>query len=299
VSRFQEQTGRVDVPEPLDEVWIQWRRDQVTALVRRIYLTVTAIDPRLRVSAALSSIGSAPTDSFGWETRSPYRQQLQDWRGWLEEGIVDLALPMTYRSDDSSPDDFDNWIAWEKDHQYGRGVMVGTGLYINTVQDSMDQWLRVRQPSPQGYHALGVCGYSYASHNDQGSPRRDFVNAAVTEVYTQSASVPAIPWKDAPALGHLMGALAQPNACWNVDGYAVTLTGPLNRTLLADGSGWFGAVDLPPGEYSLSVEVQTPTVIITQPVNILAGIVTEQDIALPPCPFRPIYLPLVVKQASP
>jgi hypothetical protein len=299
VSRFQEQTGRVDVPEPLDEVWIQWRRDQVTALVRRIYLTVTAIDPRLRVSAALSSIGSAPTAGLGWETRSPYRQQLQDWRGWLEEGIIDLALPMTYRSDDVSPGDFDNWIAWEKDHQYGRGAVVGTGLFINTVQDSMDQWLRVRHPSPLGHQALGMCGYSYASHNDEGLPRRDFVNAAVTEVFSQSAAVPAIPWKDDPALGHLMGALVQPNACWNLDAYPVALTGPLSRTLLADGSGWFGAVDLVPGVYWLSAEVVRPGIIISQPVSIIAGLVTEQDIALPPWPCRSIYLPMVLKHSGP
>jgi uncharacterized lipoprotein YddW (UPF0748 family) len=299
VARFQQQTGRVDVPDPLDEVWIQWRRDQVTALVRRIYLTVTAIDPRLRVSAALSSIGSAPSDDLAWETRSPYRQQLQDWRGWLEEGIVDLGLPMTYRNDEIYPADFNKWIAWEKDHQYGRGVVVGTGLYINTLQDSMDQWLRVRQPSPLGHHALGMCGYSYASHNDEGLPRRDLINAAVTEVFTQSAPVPAIPWKDDSALGHLMGALTQPNTCRSVDGYPVALTGPLNRTLLTDGSGWFGAVDLPPGEYWLAAEVVTPSTTISQPVTIIAGTVTEQDLALPACPSRSIYLPLVLKHSNP
>ena len=103
----------------------------MTALVRRIYLTVTALNPRLRVSAALSTVGFAPTPVYGWETRSPYRQQLQDWRGWLEEGILDLALPMTYRDEEIDAAQFDDWIEWEKDHQYGRGVVVGTGLYLN------------------------------------------------------------------------------------------------------------------------------------------------------------------------
>jgi hypothetical protein len=144
-----------------------------------------------------------------------------------------------------------------------------------------------------------MCGYSYASHNNEGLPRRDLINAAVTEVFTQSAPIPAIPWKDAPALGHLMGALTQPNACRNVDGYPVSLTGPLSRTLLTDGSGWFGAVDLPPGEYWLSAEVVTPSTTISQPVTIIAGLVSEQDIALPPCALRSIYLPVILKHLSP
>jgi uncharacterized lipoprotein YddW (UPF0748 family) len=298
VARFQEQTGRADVPEPLDPEWIQWRRDQVTALVRRIYLVATAIDPHLRVSAALSTIGYAPTDAYGWETRSPYRQQLQDWRGWLEEGILDLALPMTYRNDDVSPDQFDDWIAWEKDHQYGRGTVVGTGLFINTVENSMDQWLRVRQPTMLENRALGMCGYSYASPSNEGVPRRDFVNAAVTEVFTQSAPTPAISWKDAPTLGHLMGTLTQAVPCRNLDGYPLSLTGPISRSLPADGSGWFGTIDLVPGEYWLSVEVVTPSITISQPVTIVAALVTEQDIALPPCEFRAVYLPMVMKQAD-
>jgi hypothetical protein len=96
-----------------------------------------------------------------------------------------------------------------------------------------------------------------------------------------------------------MGALTQPSACWNVDGHPVALTGPLNRTLLTDGSGWFGAVDLPPGEYWLSTEIPTPTLTITQPATIVAGIVTEQDISLPPCVARTIYLPVVLKYLSP
>jgi uncharacterized lipoprotein YddW (UPF0748 family) len=295
LARFQAQTGRDDRPAPSDPQWLQWRRDQVTALVRKIYLTITAINPRLRLSAAFSVAGVPPNGSYPWESSTPYTYHLQDWRSWLEEGILDLGLPMTYRDEDGNAGQFDDWIEWEKDHQYDRGLVVGTGLYLNDVPDSMAQWARVRQPSALGNRALGISGYSYATPSDDQTPRRAVVNAAVTEVFTQTASSPAIAWKDTPTLGHLVGILTQPAPCRDLDGYLLSLTGPVDRLLHADGSGWFGTADLPPGEYLLSVGVMTPSIIIEAPVVVLAGHVTEQEIRLPFCTSQKVYLPLIMR----
>jgi uncharacterized lipoprotein YddW (UPF0748 family) len=301
LARFQAQTGRTDVPEFTDAQWLQWRRDQVTALVRKIYLTVTEINPQLRVSAALSAAGWPPTDTYPWETRTPYTHQLQDWRSWLEEGIVDLGLTMTYKNDDTYATAFNNWIAWQKDHQYGRGAVIGTGLYLNEVPASMSQWLRVRQPSPLGNHALGIAGYSYGTSSNDGTPRRSVVNAAVSEVFTGTASTPFIGWKDAPDLGHLMGTLIQVFPCpgMDLDGYPLTLSGPVERQMHTDGSGWFGAVDLPPGSYQLTVDVLNPNITVQRPVEITAGAVTDRSILLPGCASHKHYLPLILRRAGP
>jgi len=92
-----------------------------------------------------------------------------------------------------------------------------------------------------------------------------------------------------------MGTLTQTPSCLSLDGYPLTLTGPQTRNLLTDGSGWFGAVDLPPGEYLLSVDVLTPSATISQQVRVVAGAVTEQEVILPPCASWRVYLPLVLK----
>jgi hypothetical protein len=117
----------------------------------------------------------------------------------------------------------------------------------------------------------------------------------VTEVLTQTASIPSLPWKDAPSLGHLAGRLTQSVDCRNLDSYPVGLTGPQDRTLLTDGSGWFGTVDLPPGEYLLSVDVVSPTITIRVPVKVAAGAITEQEIPLPGCTSEKVFLPLIQK----
>ena len=121
----------------------------------------------------------------------------------------------------------------------------------------------------------------------------------MTKVFTQTASSPAIAWKDTPTLGHLVGMLTQPAPCRNLDGYPLRLTGPVERSLHADGSGWFGTADLPPGEYLLSVDLVTPSITIETPVAVAAGVVIEQEIRLPFCTSTKLYLPVALRGAGP
>jgi len=76
-------------PEALPEAWDDFRREQVTTLVERVYRRVKEIRPGLVVSAA---VFSDPDDA--------YAHRFQDWRGWLERGVVDVVAPMAYSPDD-------------------------------------------------------------------------------------------------------------------------------------------------------------------------------------------------------
>ncbi|MFN0126038.1 MAG: family 10 glycosylhydrolase [Verrucomicrobiales bacterium] len=53
VARFNATHARKGVPLPTDPAWLQWRLDQLTALLRKTYLHCLAEKPRLRVSSAL------------------------------------------------------------------------------------------------------------------------------------------------------------------------------------------------------------------------------------------------------
>jgi len=97
VSRFNARHGRTGNPAQNDPLWSQWRRDQVTNIVRRVYLNALAVKPQLRVSAALIAFGGGPANEAAWTSAEAYWRVYQDWRSWTEEGILDIAMPMNYK----------------------------------------------------------------------------------------------------------------------------------------------------------------------------------------------------------
>lgn len=96
VRRFNARHGRTGKPASTDPDWLQFRRDQVTALVRKVYLAALAEKPALKISAATITFAPGISDTAQWPRSAAYSDVLQDWRAWMEEGILDWNLPMTY-----------------------------------------------------------------------------------------------------------------------------------------------------------------------------------------------------------
>lgn len=98
-ARFQAETGLAgpyaDPSDPAHsaiidaDAWDDWRRAQVTALVLSIRQATLAEKPGLVISAAVNSY-----------VDRAYLSLAQDWKRWLEEGLIDLAVPMAYTLDD-------------------------------------------------------------------------------------------------------------------------------------------------------------------------------------------------------
>jgi uncharacterized lipoprotein YddW (UPF0748 family) len=65
--------------------FVSWRATQITAFVRRTHDTLKAINPNLKISAAVWG---------GWpDTISSIAQ---DWAAWIKNGYVDFVCPMDY-----------------------------------------------------------------------------------------------------------------------------------------------------------------------------------------------------------
>lgn len=291
VWRFQERYGiphDAPPPDPGDPRWAQWRRDQVTQLVRRIYLSAVAIRPRLVVSAALIAFGGGPVAEESWQAAEAYWRVYQDWRAWTEEGILDLAMPMNYKRENIAQQAgwYDQWNEWTRNHQHQRGAMVGLGVYLNAIEGSLRQLRRAREaPAATGRSLLGVAFFSLANPDAAlpGNPHSlppgdtpvrgmaEFAAALTTGrstdagtafedpalypagVFSEEAFLPRLPWKTAPSAGHLMGYARRTDGT-PLDGATVAIynaAGRVERTASADGSGFFGAVDLPPGRYAV------------------------------------------------
>lgn len=243
IARFQRHYGiAAGSPPPAqnDDLWDQWRRDQVTNLVRRIYLDAIAIRPRIKLSAALIAFGSGPITESGWLSAEAYWRVYQDWRAWTEEGILDVAIPMIYQREHvaSGQTAFDRWNEWVRNHQYGRSAMMGIGAFLNSVEGTLLQTRRALEPSLSGNRNIGINFFSMATSNvavaanplslppGQNTPARpfaDFAAGLVTgrsvdgatlfedpvanpiPIFNLPAAIPDLPWKTNPHVGHLRG----------------------------------------------------------------------------------------------
>lgn len=259
-----------DLPTPTDPRWQQWRRDQVTALVRKVYAHAVEVNPRIVVSAAVITWGDGPKDDADWPKTSAMTRVYQDWQGWLREGIIDLACPMTYFQSPYATSYERNWSEFIKDRQYHRAATVAVGTWFNTIKQSLEQIDIARKPSARGTLPYGVMLYSYAGTNiserDAKGKRKeleyqpDFYAAlslpsshAAKPPFTEDAPMPPMSWKQNPRVGHLKGFVLTPNLD-AVDGATVMLVRNREYRLHhTDGTGFYAYIDLPPGSYTLQV----------------------------------------------
>jgi uncharacterized lipoprotein YddW (UPF0748 family) len=175
LERFRLETNRTDLnpnlkPGVADPQWLQWRRDQVTNLVRRVYLEVKSIRPTVWVSAATITYREAPTNLEQFEQTRTYAEILQDWPAWMREGILDLNIPMNYKRE-REPDQvkwFDGWNQFAVQQKARGRVAVGTANYLNSALDGVNQLKR-------GLSVTGMdgwVGYSYRTPDSEVNSTR-------------------------------------------------------------------------------------------------------------------------------
>jgi hypothetical protein len=213
----------------------------------------------------------------------------QDWKGWLAEGLLDLAVPMNYarEHDDRVRGWFNGWIAWEKRYKAGRLLAIGVGGYLSSPEGVLAQVARVRQPDGAA-RADGVSVFSYyqpsmappapagvaapavvpgSTPPTQAPPppaaapdRLDYLVRGAGQAppaFTGPAPVPPMPWIERPDRGFIAGTAADASGA-PLEGRTVRIrrTGWFRRTsrTTTDANGWFGMTKLAPGRYSVGLE---------------------------------------------
>lgn len=258
LERFNRAMGRPldSRPRPEDPAWSQWRRDRVSELARRLYIRAKAAKPSIQVSAATITWGGAGSDG-NWGASAAYERVFQDWPAWLDEGIVDFAVPMNYFEEGvpRSRAWYDGWLNFQRERAGRRAIVAGVGAWLNTREQNLGQVQRALAPDGQGRALAGVAFFSYANPfsgvNDEA--RRAYMDQLRATVFAQPARAPDWPWIVAPTGGMVQGIAT-------VDGQVVpeakvTLIrdGVWLRDIAASADGWFGAVELPPGNYTVVV----------------------------------------------
>ena len=147
VRRFQEATG-LD-PHHLEAdvslQWDQWKRDQVTHLLRQAAAHARKIHPAIQISCAVLSAFDRAYLAAG-----------QDWAAWIGEGLVDFVVLMNYSTDSN----YVRWMTLSAIGMAGDSSKILVGLGAHLMSDSpellVEQVKRVR-----GLHPGGIVLFDY------------------------------------------------------------------------------------------------------------------------------------------
>jgi len=127
------------VPAMFAAKFADFQRLQVTTLVERIYKAVKKRRPEVVVSAAVFA-----------NDENAYTRRFQDWRRWLQMGILDVACPMAY-STDTAVFQKQIEVAATTAHNAKRSVWAGIGAYRIPSDSTVEKINVARSLNAEGF----------------------------------------------------------------------------------------------------------------------------------------------------
>ena len=281
-QRFYNEYGYYPPTSTSDSHWSTWcdyRRQQVTDLVKKCYLEVMAVRPDVKMSICGVTWGGISN----FTSTSSYTSVFQDWRKWMQDHIIDLSIPMDYKRehDSTQANDYRDWCDFAINNRNGRQTNIDQGSYLNSIANSL---IQLDYALDQG--ADGVSTYDYWSTNNEGKTKEEFYDAVKTNLFSSPAAVPDMPWKSAPTTGIIFGTVTDASKPDNpiykdwIYKATVQVTGPVTRSTTTDGTGTYGFIDLPPGTYTVTCSKSGFTTRTYTTQTILAGDVLRDDFDL-------------------
>lgn len=168
----------------------EWRRANVTSVVRKIHKAIKEVRPWVKLSC--SPVGKhadlAQQSSYGWNARYAVHQDAQ---AWLREGIMDILFPMMY---------FDGKhfypfaIDWQ-DNSYGRQIVPGLGIYF--LDKRQKDWeLDVIRRQMFFTRSIGAAGQAHFRSRFFTDNVKGLYDFAAGDFYSEHVPVPPMSWAD-------------------------------------------------------------------------------------------------------
>lgn len=173
-------------PEEAPEEWANWRREQVTDLVRRVFFGMKRIRPNAKLSASVWGDYQDGHDN--------YYQESQEW---LKEGTIDFVTPMIYTTDTVKfVHDAKNY----RENCYGRPVFPGIGCYrFKTPEETIERMKLCRE---LGFRGMAIFSYVSMFPSAQtrmkgrwdtlGEERATLVRLIKEQVFQEKVPVPTM-----------------------------------------------------------------------------------------------------------
>ena len=145
-TRFQAQTGLKVTNWPADVLvagslrtsFLDWRRAQITRLVSTVHADAKSAKPNVKISAAVFPDANSAYDEVG-----------QDWRLWIDQGLLDFICPMDYTT---SLPGFTNTVRQQLSYAAGRlPLYPGVGAFILEPGGTLAQVEETRKMNTGGF----------------------------------------------------------------------------------------------------------------------------------------------------
>ena len=171
----------------------QWRRDNITAIVRRIYNEVKSIKPWVKVSS--SPVGkyndTRRYSSKGWNA---YSAVYQDVKLWLKTGIQDVIFPMMYFRDNQF---YPFALDWQE-NKHGRWVVPGLGIYF--LKHKAHEWdINEIMRQIHFMRRNGLDGQAFFRNEFLMKNTCGLTDSLKCRFYAYPAAVPPMVWQDSIA----------------------------------------------------------------------------------------------------
>jgi hypothetical protein len=151
-------------------LWAEQKSRYVTELVRDVHQTVKSVKPQAILSAAVFP-----------DPQLAYYAKGQDWPTWMDQGYLDLIVPMAYHGDQhrvmAQMDE-------AKRRAQGRVVFAGLGAWIKDPD-------QIRQEI-KGLKEIGVDGFSYFSYQGMMDQDEGYIKQIKHSLHSSRASLPQV-----------------------------------------------------------------------------------------------------------
>ena len=168
----------------------QWRRDNITDIVRRLYTDIKSIKPWVKVSS--SPIGKyRDTNRYPSRGWNAYHVVYQDAQKWLKEGIHDALFPMMYFQGNNF---YPFALDW-KENNGNRWIIPGLGIYFLSPREQdwpLDEIVRQIHFTRQ----IKLNGQAYFRNRFLLDNTKGVLDELKENFYTTPALIPPMRWAD-------------------------------------------------------------------------------------------------------
>ncbi|MDQ3279166.1 MAG: family 10 glycosylhydrolase, partial [Bacteroidota bacterium] len=250
-----------------------WRRDNVTLLIKQLYETIKQLKPWVKFGVSPSGIYRSSTNpAIGSATSSGalqhYSALYADTRLWLQQGWVDYLAPQVYWYIGQTGSDYKVLIPWWNNQvTNGRHIYIGQAIYkLSSPATYGAAWAnrseipnQMRMNRDEQYpNVLGEIGFRTAFLQSNPQSVRDSIRL---NIYKKPALPPTMSWLDAtpPQAPKALTASKQPN-----NGYVLNWEKPATSASEMDKVRQFAIY-----------RSETPVIDINDTANLLATTATD------------------------